>query len=119
VFVFFSINRTFVMAAPLDQQSRLGPLAWITIGALMCAPAATIAMRRRVGEASAEILAVFEWVVASAPLLVSYVALFDRSPQSLVGLAFIEAVVLMALSTRRVRRAKPPTADGSVEGSPR
>jgi hypothetical protein len=116
IFVFFSVNRAFLLAAPRGEPTQFGPAAWLTVGAMICAPLVTALLISRTPASASGQLPVLEWVIANAPLLVSYVALIESSPPSLAGLAFIEAVVLMALSTKRTRRRRSMTPD---PGAPR
>lgn len=107
IFGFFSTNRVFASVAPLDQPSRFGLLGWVTVGALAWSPLAVIVLQHQGERSPASVLSLC-WVLASTPLLLSYVALLDRAPQWIVAIAFGEALLLMTYALRRARKHRTP-----------
>jgi hypothetical protein len=111
--VLFVVNSAMTSAADLDPPRRFGFVAWLTIFELVAMPVTIRWLLRRRDRTSTSLVIALAWALAQAPLLLSYGAMFEGTPQWLVAAASTEAFVVMAYSLRVVRR------DPSVASDPR
>lgn len=111
ILAYFFVNSGMVAALDLHAKSRMGILAWITLGEMLLVPATFAYLVSQRQKATPQAFVLLSWVLAAAPILFAYVSLFDRAPQWLGAPALLESILVMAISRRLACRDQSRLAE--------